>query len=95
LLYPGYRSDQEILLPCSPTYFESPASELAGNHVATIDASRERLREIEPGMREIVGRDPPNQPFWRRFRCDFSSAIPRNTTTPSPAVTRRLRGLPG
>jgi hypothetical protein len=47
LLYPGYRSDQEILLPCGPTCFKSPAGELAGNHVATIDASREQLREIE------------------------------------------------
>ena len=59
LLYPGYRSDQEILLPCGPTCFKSPAGELAGNHVATIDASREQLREIEQetietGMKEIV-----------------------------------------
>ena len=59
LLYPGYRSDQEILVPCGPTCFKSPAGELAGNHVATIDASREQLREIEQetietGMKEIV-----------------------------------------
>lgn len=59
LLYPGYRSDQEILLPCGPTCFKSPAGELAGNHVATIDASREQLREIEQetietGMKEVV-----------------------------------------
>jgi hypothetical protein len=59
LLYPGYRSDQEILLPCGPTCFKSPAGELAGNHVATINASREQLRKIEQetietGMKEIV-----------------------------------------
>ena len=59
LLYPGYRSDQEILLPCGPTCFKSPAGELAGNHVATIDASREQLREIEQEtietcMKEVV-----------------------------------------
>ena len=59
LLYPGYRSDQEILVPCGPTCFKSPAGELAGNHVATIDASREQLREIEQetietGMKEVV-----------------------------------------
>ena len=59
LLYPGYRSDQEILVPCGPTCFKSPAGELTGNHVATIDASREQLREIEQetietGMKEVV-----------------------------------------
>jgi hypothetical protein len=59
LLYPGYRSDQEILVPCGPTCFKSPAGELAGNHVATINASREQLRKIEQetietGMKEIV-----------------------------------------
>lgn len=47
LLYPGYRNEQELLLACGPTCFKSPAGELAGNHVATVDASAERLRELE------------------------------------------------
>ncbi|TKX78945.1 DUF3830 family protein [Halorubrum sp. SD626R] len=47
LLYPGYRNEQEILLPCGPTCFKSPAGELAGNHFATVTASAEALRGIE------------------------------------------------
>jgi hypothetical protein len=47
LLYPGFRNEQEILLACGPTCFKSPAGELAGNHVATLDASAEELRELE------------------------------------------------
>lgn len=47
LLYPGYRNEQEILLACGPTCFKSPAGELAGNHVATLDADRETLRALE------------------------------------------------
>lgn len=47
LLYPGFRNEQEILLACGPTCFKSPAGELAGNHVATLDASPEELRELE------------------------------------------------
>lgn len=47
LLYPGYRNEQEILLSCGPTCFKSPAGELAGNHVATLDASREELAALE------------------------------------------------
>jgi hypothetical protein len=47
LLYPGYRNDQEILLPCGPTCFKSPAGELAGNHVADVDATRAELAELE------------------------------------------------
>jgi hypothetical protein len=47
LLYPGYRNEQEILLPCGPTCFRSPAGELAGNHFATIDASVKELKAIE------------------------------------------------
>lgn len=47
LLYPGYRNDQEILVPCGPTCFKSPAGEIAGNHVATLDASREALSALE------------------------------------------------
>jgi len=47
LLYPGFRNEQEILLACGPTCFKSPAGELAGNHVATLDASAAALRELE------------------------------------------------
>jgi hypothetical protein len=47
LLYPGYRNEQEILLPCGPTCFKSPAGELAGNHFATIAGERDRLRALE------------------------------------------------
>ena len=47
LLYPGYRNEQEILVPCGPTCFKSPAGELAGNHFATLDTPREDLRAIE------------------------------------------------
>ncbi len=47
LLYPGYRNEQEILVACGPTCFKSPAGELAGNHVATLDAPRETLKELE------------------------------------------------
>jgi hypothetical protein len=47
LLYPGYRNEQEVLVACGPTCFNSPAGELAGNHVATLDADSEALRRIE------------------------------------------------
>lgn len=47
LLYPGYRNEQEILVPCGPTCFKSPAGELAGNHFATIDATASELKQIE------------------------------------------------
>lgn len=47
LLYPGYRNEQEILIACGPTCFKSPAGELAGNHVATLDVEDEVLAEIE------------------------------------------------
>lgn len=47
LLYPGYRNEKEILIACGPTRFGSPAGELAGNHVATIDAPAETLKELE------------------------------------------------
>jgi hypothetical protein len=62
LLYPGYRNEQEILVPCGPTCFKSPAGELAGNHVARLDASREELRELEErtlrtGAKDIVVRE--------------------------------------
>lgn len=47
LLYPGYQNEQEILIACGPTCFKSPAGELAGNHVATIDTDADRLKELE------------------------------------------------
>lgn len=61
LLYPGYRNEQEILVACGSTCFKSPAGELAGNHVATLDATREELRTIEQetletGMKDITVR---------------------------------------
>ncbi len=47
LLYPGYRNEQELLVACGPTRFSSPAGDLAGNHVATLDASRDDLASLE------------------------------------------------
>lgn len=47
LLYPGYRNEQEILVACGPTCFKSPAGELAGNHVGTLEATREELTALE------------------------------------------------
>jgi hypothetical protein len=62
LLYPGYRNEKEILVPCGSTCFKSPAGELAGNHVAKLDATQEELREIEQdtlenGQKGIVVRE--------------------------------------
>ena len=59
LLYPGFRNEQEILFPCGPTCFKSPAGELAGNHFACVDASRSELRDLEEltlrdGVQEIT-----------------------------------------
>jgi hypothetical protein len=47
LLYPGYRNEQEILVPCGPTCFKSPAGELAGNHFATLETPRDTLAALE------------------------------------------------
>ena len=47
LLYPGYRNEQEILVPCGPTCFKSPAGELAGNHFATLETPRAELAALE------------------------------------------------
>jgi len=47
LLYPGYRNEQEILVPCGPTCFKSPAGELAGNHFATLETPRPELAALE------------------------------------------------
>jgi hypothetical protein len=52
LFYPGYRNEQEILLACGPTCFKSPAGELAGNHVGTVDASAEELAALEEATLE-------------------------------------------
>lgn len=57
LLYPGYRNDQEILVPCGSTCFKSPAGELAGNHVATLDTPREKLAAIERETLETGTKD--------------------------------------
>ena len=58
LFYPGYRNEKEILIPCGPTCFKSPAGELAGNHVASLDASPEELvaledATLEDGMHDV------------------------------------------
>lgn len=52
LFYPGFRNDKEILLACGPTCFKSPAGELAGNHVAILDASRHELAALERDILE-------------------------------------------
>jgi hypothetical protein len=57
LLYPGYESVPEILIACGSTAFASPAGELAGNHVATIDASRETLADLEVDVLENGTKD--------------------------------------
>jgi hypothetical protein len=46
LLYPGGLSEVEILFPYGATSFASKMGQLAGNHFATIEAGRERLREL-------------------------------------------------
>jgi hypothetical protein len=47
LVYPGFKNDSELLIACGPTCFKSPAGVQAGNHVATLDASRETLQSLE------------------------------------------------
>lgn len=47
LLYPGYRNVREILIACGPTCFKSQAGELAGNHVATLNATSAELTALE------------------------------------------------
>ena len=63
LLYPGYRNEQEILVACGPTCFKSPAGELAGNHVGTLEATRTELTALE----ELTLRDGV-QPVTVRIR---------------------------
>lgn len=46
LLYPGGRSEMELLFPYGPTLFSSKAGQLSGNHFATITEGREHLRDL-------------------------------------------------
>ena len=46
LLYPGGRSEMELLFPYGPTMFSSKAGQLSGNHFATIVEGRELLRDL-------------------------------------------------
>jgi hypothetical protein len=46
LLYPGGISETEILFPYGATLFASKMGQLAGNHFATIEGGRERLRDL-------------------------------------------------
>lgn len=46
LLYPGGFSETEILFPYGATLFASKMGQLAGNHVATVRASRAELAEV-------------------------------------------------
>ena len=57
LLYPGYKNEKEILISCGPTCFKSPAGNLAGNHIAIRDASREELDEMEEKTLEVGALD--------------------------------------
>lgn len=53
LFYPGYRNEKEILISCGPTCFKSPAGELAGNHVGTLDATPQELVTLEDATLEV------------------------------------------
>ena len=46
LLYPGGISETEILFPYGATLFASRMGQLAGNHFATLEGGRERLKEL-------------------------------------------------
>ena len=46
LVYPGGISEMEFLVPYGATRFASRVGDLAGNHFATIIASRDELAEI-------------------------------------------------
>ena len=46
LLYPGGRSEVEILFPYGATCFASKMGQLAGNHFATVQRGQERLAEL-------------------------------------------------
>lgn len=63
LLYPGYDAPAELLLACGETCLNDPyGGEMAGNHVATLRADPERLREldewlVETGAKDVVVRE--------------------------------------
>lgn len=57
LFYPGYRNEQEILIACGSTCFKSPAGELAGNHIGTLDASDEELVALEQSTLDTGKKD--------------------------------------
>ena len=46
LVYPGFISVKEILIPYGPTAFASKAGFLPGNHFATIVTGQEQLEEM-------------------------------------------------
>ncbi len=46
LVYPGGISEMEILVPYGATRFASRVGDLAGNHFATIAATRDEMAEI-------------------------------------------------
>jgi Protein of unknown function (DUF3830) len=46
LFYPDEISETEILFPYGATVFASKMGQLAGNHFATIEGGRERLKEF-------------------------------------------------
>jgi hypothetical protein len=62
LLYPGGISETEVLFPYGSTRFASKAGQLAGNHFATVEGSRELLTELGrrvlyDGAQDIVFND--------------------------------------
>jgi hypothetical protein len=57
LFYPGYRNEKEILISCGPTCFKSPAGELAGNHVGTLDVADEELVALEDATLDTGKKD--------------------------------------
>jgi hypothetical protein len=46
LLYPGGKSETEILIAYGSVHFASKAGTLAGNHFATITSDLDKLREV-------------------------------------------------
>jgi hypothetical protein len=57
LFYPGYRNEKEILISCGPTCFKSPAGELAGNHIGTLDVADEELVALEDATLDTGKKD--------------------------------------